>query len=62
MLFAELHLWVRDMSGDWEGGGAEWRELYQERAGIMEFEGHMSRERAEKLAELDVRKLCERQK
>ncbi len=41
---------------------AEWRELYQERAGIMEFEGHMSRERAEKLAELDVRKLCERQK
>jgi hypothetical protein len=38
-----------------------WSELLKERAAIMEFEGNMSRERAEKLAELDIRKLCERQ-
>jgi hypothetical protein len=39
----------------------EWLELLKERAAIMEFEGSISRERADKLAELDIRKLCERQ-
>lgn len=31
-----------------------WREEYEERAGIMEFEGNMTRERAEALALADV--------
>jgi hypothetical protein len=39
----------------------EWKFLWHERAGIMEHEGNMTRERAQKLAELDIRKLCERQ-
>lgn len=40
---------------DWP---AEWRELWIERAGIMEFEGGMRRWQAEKRAEEDIRKLA----
>jgi TubC N-terminal docking domain len=32
----------------------EWRELYEERAGVMEFEGETKRERAEALAFADI--------
>ena len=32
----------------------EWREQYEERAGIMEFDGGLSRERAEALALVDI--------
>lgn len=38
---------------------AEWRELWSERAGIMEHEGKMSKYAAERLAELDTRKTAE---
>ncbi|MCU1301938.1 MAG: hypothetical protein JWQ87_2222 [Candidatus Sulfotelmatobacter sp.] len=39
----------------------EWRELFVERAGIMEFDGGMTRKRAEQEAELDIRRMVERQ-
>jgi hypothetical protein len=39
---------------DWP---AEWLELWNERAGIMEAEGKMLRWRAEREAERDIRKL-----
>ena len=35
------------------------REAYEERAGIIEFQGRVSRNEAEKLAEVDIRKLAE---
>jgi hypothetical protein len=34
---------------------AYWQELYLERAAIMEFEGGMTREQAQKKAEEDIR-------
>ncbi len=37
-----------------------WRELWQERAGIMEFDGKISRPEAEKAAEKDIRKVAEK--
>lgn len=40
---------------------AEWLELWTERARIMEFDGLMSQEQAELLAEHDVRKLAKAQ-
>ena len=42
---------------DWP---AEWRELYLERAAIMQFEGNMSKFAAERLAEQDTRRTAER--
>lgn len=36
-----------------------WKEAYQERAGIMQFQGNLGKEEAEKLAEQDVRKMAE---
>jgi hypothetical protein len=39
---------------------AEWRELYEERAGILEFEGHLRRDKAEIEAENGVRRIAER--
>ena len=44
---------------DWP---AEWRELWNERAGIMEHEGHLSRFTAEVRAEQDIRKLARERK
>lgn len=41
---------------------AEWRELWEERSGIMEFDGGMTRKRAEREAENDIRRMVERQK
>jgi hypothetical protein len=38
---------------------AYWLELYQERAAIMEFQGNMTREQAEKQAEQDIRRQAE---
>jgi hypothetical protein len=35
-----------------------WLELFEERAGIMEFQGNLSREVAEIRAEQDIRKLA----
>jgi hypothetical protein len=35
----------------------EWRELWVERAAIMEVEGHMPREKAEREAAADIMKL-----
>ena len=32
-----------------------WRELYEERAGIMEFQGNMRKEDAERNAEANIR-------
>jgi hypothetical protein len=37
---------------DWP---AKWRELYEERAGIMEFQGNLRREDAERNAEANIR-------
>lgn len=37
---------------------AEWLELFNERAGIMEFQGNLSRATAEARAEQDIRKLA----
>jgi len=37
---------------DWP---ARWRELFEERAGIMEFQGNVPRSLAERQAERDVR-------
>ena len=37
-----------------------WKELHAERSAIMEIEGRMPRDRAEKEAEQDIRKLAER--
>ena len=45
---------------DWP---APWRERFEERAGIIEFMGNLSRQTAEFRAEQDVRKLAtEREK
>lgn len=44
---------------DWP---TEWRELWVERAGIMEFEGKWSRETAEWMAERDIRKIAAKEK
>jgi hypothetical protein len=40
---------------DWP---AEWRERYEERAGIMEFEGNLPRAMAERRAEEDMRRIA----
>jgi len=40
---------------DWP---SEWRELWQERAAIMEIEGHQRRTEAERDAERDIRKIA----
>ena len=37
---------------------ARWRELYEERAGIMEYQANLSRPTAEFRAEQDIRKLA----
>jgi hypothetical protein len=37
---------------------AEWRELWAERAGIMEYEGNLTRSAAEREAAADIRKLA----
>ena len=37
---------------------AAWRELFEERAGIIEFMANVSRETAEYRAEQDIRKLA----
>ena len=37
-----------------------WKELWQERSAIMEVEGKMARNLAERQAEADIRKLAER--
>ena len=39
----------------------KWRELFEERAGIIEFQGRFPREMAERLAEQDIRKLAARE-
>lgn len=39
-----------------------WRELYEERAGIIEFQGNVSRETAEFRAQMDVRKQAAEEK
>lgn len=36
----------------------KWRELFEERAGIIEFMGNLSRQTAEFRAEQDIRKLA----
>jgi hypothetical protein len=41
---------------------ANWRELYEERAGIIEFQANLSRPTAEFRAEQDVRKLAAQSK
>jgi hypothetical protein len=38
----------------------KWRELYEERAGIIEFQANLKRETAEFRAEQDIRKLAAR--
>ena len=38
------------------------RELYEERAGMMEFQANMSKETAQSCAQLDIQKLAEPQK
>jgi hypothetical protein len=35
---------------------AYWLELFEERAAIMEFQGNMTREKADKQAEQDIRR------
>ena len=47
-----------DKISDWP---QEWKELLNERAAIMEFEGNMSRYAAERLAEQDTRRHAEKQ-
>jgi hypothetical protein len=42
---------------DWP---AEWKELWNERAGIMEYDGKMPRQQAEREAEADIRRIVER--
>jgi hypothetical protein len=42
---------------DWP---VEWKDLWAERAAIMEHEGKMSKSEAEKEAEDDIRRLVER--
>jgi TubC N-terminal docking domain len=39
---------------------ADWREMYEERAGIMEFDGNLPRDRAERLALRDIAALMQR--
>jgi hypothetical protein len=39
-----------------------WRELYEERAGIIEFQANLSRETAEFRAQMDVRKQAAEEK
>ena len=39
-----------------------WREHFEERAAIMQFDGRMSRDQAELLAESEVRREAEEQK
>jgi hypothetical protein len=36
----------------------KWRELYEERAGLIEFMGNLSRQTAEFRAEQDIRKVA----
>jgi hypothetical protein len=43
---------------DWS---AFWRELYEERAGIKEFDGKLPRPMAEREAETEIRKLAWRE-
>ena len=33
-----------------------WKEMYEERAGIIEMQARLPREQAERLAEIDIRK------
>lgn len=37
-----------------------WREMYEERAGVMEYEGNFPRWKAEIMAEQDIRQLASR--
>ena len=37
---------------------ARWRELYEERAGIIEYQANVSRETAETRAQIDIRKIA----
>lgn len=37
---------------------ARWRELFEERAGMMEFQANLSREVAEMMAERDIRRVA----
>lgn len=46
-----------DKIADWP---PEWKELLNERASIMQFEGNMSRYAAERLAEQDTRRTAEK--
>ena len=41
---------------------ARWRELYEERAGIVEFQANVSRFAAETRAEMDIRKIAAQEK
>lgn len=40
----------------------KWRELYEERAALIEFQANLSRSTAEFRAQLDIRKLAAREK
>lgn len=41
---------------------AAWRELWEERAGIMQFDAKLSRDQAELLAESEVRRQADEEK
>lgn len=41
---------------------ARWRELYEERAGIIEYQANVSRETAEFRAQQDIRKIAAQEK
>jgi len=39
---------------------SDWKEVFEERAGIMEHQGNMTRYAAERLAEIDTRNWAEK--
>ncbi len=41
---------------------ARWRDLYEERAGIIEYQSNVSRLTAETRAEMDIRKIAAQEK
>jgi hypothetical protein len=41
---------------------AAWREVFEERAGIMQFDARLSRDQAELLAESEVRRQADEEK
>ena len=49
------HATVHDLS-------PEWREWYEERAAIRQFDANMSRDEAERMALADVRQVMERRR